>query len=168
MAPVLNSLAKIFPPDRFLRDAASTAPFESDGLTAFSARPLAVVIPVTREEVVATLKLCDQHRIPFVARGSGTSLSGGSVPIEGGIVIALNRLNRILRIDPVQRIAGRERLALMLAIVDTLPPKCAQAFRLHKFDGLTHQQVALAMGISRSAVEKHISAALKQLLLRLP
>ena len=71
-------------------------------------------------------------------------------------------------VDPVQRIAGRERLALMLAIVDTLPPKCAQAFRLHKFDGLTHQQVALAMGISRSAVEKHISAALKQLLLRLP
>ena len=70
--------------------------------------------------------------------------------------------------DAEQQTAGRQRLEQIVAIVDTLPPKAAEAFRLHKFSGLTHQEVAEKMGISRSAVEKHISAALKQLLLRLP
>ena len=51
------------------------------------------------------MRLCHAAGVPFVARGSGTSLSGGSVPLEDGIVIALNRMNRILRVDPVDRIA---------------------------------------------------------------
>ena len=59
----------------------------------------------TRDEVVEVVRLCHREGVPFVARGSGTSLSGGSLPVEGGIVIALNRLNRILRIDPDTRIA---------------------------------------------------------------
>ena len=113
---MLESLAKIFPRDRLLSDAADTAPFESDGLTAFHARPLAVVFPVTTQEVVAAVRLCYQHRMPFLARGSGTSLSGGSVPIEGGIVIALNRLNRILRLDPAQRLAVVEPGAVNTAV----------------------------------------------------
>ena len=113
---MLTALAQIFPPDRLLATAAETAPFESDGLTAFHARPLAVVFPLTTEEVVAAVRLCHQHRIPFVARGSGTSLSGGSVPIEGGIVIALNRLNRILRLDPAQRLAVVQPGAINTAV----------------------------------------------------
>ncbi len=113
---MLASLAKIFPPDRFLASAAGTAPFECDGLTAFHARPLAVVMPETREEVVAAVKWCWENRVPFVARGSGTSLSGGSVPVAGGIVIALNRMNRILRLDPVQRIAVVEPGAINTAV----------------------------------------------------
>jgi RNA polymerase sigma-70 factor (ECF subfamily) len=68
---------------------------------------------------------------------------------------------------PERQVIGRQRLEQILAIIDTLPPKAGQAFRLHKISGLTHQEVADKMGISRSAVEKHISAALKQLLLRL-
>ena len=60
----------------------------------------AVVLAETREEVIETVRACHRSGVPFVARGSGTSLSGGSLPIEGGIVIALNRLNRILRLDP--------------------------------------------------------------------
>ena len=51
------------------------------------------------------MRLCHAAGVPFVARGSGTSLSGGSVPLEDGIVIALNRMNRILRVDPLDRIA---------------------------------------------------------------
>ncbi len=113
---MLASLAKIFPPDRFLASAAGMAPFECDGLTAFHARPLAVVMPETREEVVAAVKWCWENRVPFVARGSGTSLSGGSVPIAGGIVIALNRMNRILRLDPGQRIAVVEPGAINTAV----------------------------------------------------
>ena len=101
----LDELARAFPADRFLRDASHLAAYESDGLTVFRTRPRAVVIPETSTEVIETVRFCRDHRIPFVARGSGTSLSGGSIPVKEGIVIALNRLNRVLRIDPDQRIA---------------------------------------------------------------
>lgn len=81
------------------------AAYESDGLTAYRTRPLAVALPETADEVIALVQFCRQERLPFVARGSGTSLSGGSLPVAGGVVIALNRLNKILRLDPAQRIA---------------------------------------------------------------
>ena len=113
---MLDALAKIFPPGRLLSAPAALAPFESDGLTAFHARPLAVVFPETREEVIAAVRLCHERRVPFMARGSGTSLSGGSVPIAGGVVIALNRLNRILRLDPAERIAVVEPGAINTAV----------------------------------------------------
>ena len=101
----LDGLASIFPKSRFVRDAAYQAAFESDGLTAFRAKPRAVVIPETADEVIAAVRWCHEHSVPFVARGSGTSLSGGSLPVADGIVIALNRMNRILEIDPDERIA---------------------------------------------------------------
>jgi len=105
MSAVLQRLAAIMPPGRFLERPEHLAAYESDGLTAFRARPLAVAIPETAEEVIALVRFCRAERLPFVARGSGTSLSGGSLPVAGGIVIALNRLNRILKLDPAQRIA---------------------------------------------------------------
>jgi glycolate oxidase len=64
-----------------------------------------VVLAETADEVSATVRACHRARVPFVARGSGTSLSGGAVPNPEGIVIALNRLNRIREIDPVDRVA---------------------------------------------------------------
>jgi glycolate oxidase len=64
-----------------------------------------VVLAISQDEIIQTVRLCHRHDVPFMARGSGTSLSGGSVPIEGGLVIGLNRLNRILCYDPRQRIA---------------------------------------------------------------
>jgi len=105
MSAVLQRLAAILPPGRFLERPEHLAAYESDGLTAFRARPIAVAIPETAEEVIALVRFCCAERLPFVARGSGTSLSGGSLPVAGGIVIALNRLNRILKLDPAQRIA---------------------------------------------------------------
>jgi glycolate oxidase len=104
-AAVLQRLAAIMPPGRLLERPEHLAAYESDGLTAFRARPLAVVIPETPEEVIALVRFCHAERLPFVARGSGTSLSGGSLPVAGGIVIAMNRLNRILKLDPSQRLA---------------------------------------------------------------
>ena len=101
----LSDLSQIYPAERFLTQPAQLTPYESDALTAYRVRPLAVVLPETQNEVIKTVRLCDRYQIPFVARGSGTSLSGGSLPVEGGIVIALNRLDRILRIDPENRIA---------------------------------------------------------------
>ena len=102
---ILNGLDQIFPADRLLCDPAYLAAFESDGLTAFRTKPLAVVIPESSQEVVDVVRWCAREKVPFVARGSGTSLSGGSLPVAGGIVIALNRLNKILRLDPFERTA---------------------------------------------------------------
>jgi len=104
-ADPIASLRAIYPRERILTRPAELAAYESDALTAFRARPLAVVLPQTQEEVIETVRWCARERVPFVARGSGTSLSGGSLPVPGGIVIALNRLNRILRVDPEARIA---------------------------------------------------------------
>lgn len=102
---LLDDLTQRFGTKRVLRQQAQLAPYASDALTAFRSEPAAVVLAESQAEVIETVRLCYQSGIPFVARGSGTSLSGGSLPIQDGIVIALNRLNRILRLDPVARIA---------------------------------------------------------------
>ncbi len=104
-SPFFAELSKIYPPERVLTRPVQLAAFESDALTSFRVRPLAVVLPITQDEVIQTVRACYRHAIPFVARGSGTSLSGGSLPVKDGIVIGLNRLNRIVRLDPEERIA---------------------------------------------------------------
>jgi glycolate oxidase len=101
----LNRLAALLPAERLLRRPEQLAAYESDGLTAFRASPLAIAVPETAREVITLVRFCKEERLPFVARGSGTSLSGGSLPLTNGIVIALNRLNRILKLDPELRIA---------------------------------------------------------------
>jgi len=103
--PFLTALARLYPSGRLLVQPGQLAPYESDGLTSYRVRPGAVVIPETQTEVIETVKLCHRHGVPFVARGSGTSLSGGSVPVKDGVVIALNRLTRILNLDLRERIA---------------------------------------------------------------
>jgi glycolate oxidase len=105
MSTVLQRVASLLPPGRLLAQPEQLAAYESDGLTAFRTTPLAVVMPETADEVISLVRFCHENKLPFVARGSGTSLSGGSLPIANGIVIALNRLNRILKLDPAQRVA---------------------------------------------------------------
>jgi glycolate oxidase len=73
--------------------------YECDGLTNMRVVPLAVVLPSTAGQVQAIVRLCAREQMAFVARGSGTGLSGGALPVEGGIVIGLARLNRILEVD---------------------------------------------------------------------
>jgi glycolate oxidase len=125
-AAMLRRLVAALPAGRVMAGPAQLAAYESDGLTAFQATPLAVVVPQTAEEVVATVRFCRAEKVPFVARGSGTSLSGGSMPNARGIVIALNRLNRILRLDPAQRIAVVEPGVVNLAVT-----AAAQSYGLH-------------------------------------
>ncbi|MBM3874887.1 MAG: FAD-binding protein [Verrucomicrobia bacterium] len=99
------SLRAVIPAERWLTQPAELIAYESDGLTAFHTRPLGVAVPESSDEVIALVRACRAAAIPFVARGSGTSLSGGSLPVAGGIVIALNRLNRILTLDADRRLA---------------------------------------------------------------
>ncbi len=140
-AALFSELESIYPPDRLLGGRAELAAFESDGLTAFSVTPRAVVIPETADEVVRTVRLCHKHNVPFVARGSGTSLSGGSLPIAEGIVIALNRLNRILELDPQRRIAVVEPGAVNLDV-----SRQAQVHGLHYAPDPSSQQVCTIGG----------------------
>lgn len=118
----LASLAQLYPAGRLLAQPGQLVPYESDGLTAFHARPRAVVIPESQAEVIETVKLCHRFRVPFVARGSGTSLSGGSLPVQDGLLIALNRLNRILRLDPAQRLAVVEPGVINLDVSKAAAP----------------------------------------------
>ncbi len=120
--PFLAALEQSLPPGRVLTRPAALIPYESDALTAYRERPLAVVLPETQDEVVTVVRLCHRYGVPFVARGSGTSLSGGSLPVPGGIVIALNRLNRIVRLDPRQRLAVVEPGVVNLAISQAAAP----------------------------------------------
>ncbi len=121
-AEVLRRLSAILPADRLLWQPAHLAAYQSDALTAFQSPPLAVAIPETADEVIALVRACHAGRLPFVARGSGTSLSGGSLPVRDGIVIALNRLNRILRLDPAERIAVVEPGVINLAVTAAAAP----------------------------------------------
>jgi glycolate oxidase len=124
MAPdsFFKALSQLYPPERLLTQGVQLMAYESDALTAFRARPTAVVLPTTQQEVIETVRLCHAHGVPFVARGSGTSLSGGSLPVEHGIVIALNRLNRILKLDPEQRTAVVEPGVVNLHISEAAAP----------------------------------------------
>src|ERR1700751_856395 len=73
--------------------------YECDGLTNFRVMPLAVLLPSNTQQVQAIVRVGNRERIPFVARGSGTGLSGGALPVSNGIVISLARMNRILAVD---------------------------------------------------------------------
>lgn len=79
--------------------------YECDALTLFKNKPDVVVFPQTAEQVARIVRLANEYAVPFVPRGAGTGLSGGAVAMEGGIVIELQRMNRILSIDPDNRIA---------------------------------------------------------------
>lgn len=121
-ASLLKALKDIYPAERLLTKPSQLAPFESDALTSYRARPKAVVLPETQDEVIETVRLCHRYAVPFVARGSGTSLSGGSLPVPEGIVIALNRMDRIIRLDPQQRLAVVEAGVVNLNISRAAAP----------------------------------------------
>lgn len=102
---VINELRAIVGAQSLLVERDQLRTYECDGLTNFRVMPAAVVLPHTGAQVQQIVRICHRERIPFVARGSGTGLSGGALPFAGGIVISLARLNRILEVDiPNQRV----------------------------------------------------------------
>lgn len=98
---VVAALGGVLPPQAILSRREDVTPYECDGLSAYRAQPLAVVLPQTEEQVAAVLRICHRLGVPVVARGAGTGLSGGAMPHREGVVLSLARFNRIVRIDPV-------------------------------------------------------------------
>jgi len=82
-----------------IADDSELSTYECDGLTGARVRPRLVVLPASTEEVAAVVRIAAEEGIPVVARGAGTGLSGGALPVPGGVVVALSRMRRILEVD---------------------------------------------------------------------
>src|SRR5690349_7652899 len=104
-ADFMRALENIVGSGGILRDATELLTYESDGLARLKAKPGCVVLPNSADEVQQIVRLCHTHKVPFIARGHGTGLSGGALPRPDAVLIGLSRLNRIIDVDiPNQRI----------------------------------------------------------------
>ncbi|MGN6678028.1 MAG: FAD-binding oxidoreductase, partial [Streptosporangiaceae bacterium] len=103
---ILDEIGAHVPGHRILTDPDVMLGLSKDqGEGAAAGKPIAVVRAESTDEVAEIVRACIRHRVPVVARGAGTGLSGGANAIDGGIVIALDRMNQVLRIDPMERLA---------------------------------------------------------------
>src|SRR5450755_2492258 len=118
----LTALAGILPAGAILARREDTAPYECDGLTAYRESPLCVVLPDTRAQIEAILKLCHAQGVPIVARGAGTGLSGGALPHPRGVSLSLAKFNRILKVVPLGCTAVVESGVRNLAISEAAAP----------------------------------------------
>jgi glycolate oxidase subunit GlcD len=105
VADLIAALREVTGPEGCLSRPEELFVYEADGLTLNAARPTAVVLPRTTDEVVRVVRVCREAGVSFVPRGAGTGLSGGAVAAEGGVIIECSRLDRILAVHPEDRIA---------------------------------------------------------------
>ncbi|HMA11274.1 MAG TPA: FAD-linked oxidase C-terminal domain-containing protein, partial [Steroidobacteraceae bacterium] len=112
----LSKLRSLLPAHCVLNEREDLLPFESDGLAAYRNTPDVVALPENEAQVAAILKLCHAHRVAVVARGAGTGLSAGALPVDGAVLLVLSKLNRIKAIDPLARTAVVEPGVRNLAI----------------------------------------------------
>ncbi|MGQ4404720.1 FAD-linked oxidase C-terminal domain-containing protein [Streptomyces hayashii] len=102
-ACVIRDFVAVLGRENVLTEPTELRTYECDGLTGCRVVPALVALPGTAGEVAAAVEVCARHGIPFVARGAGTGLSGGALPVAEGAVISLQRLRRVLDVDPVNR-----------------------------------------------------------------
>jgi len=102
---VLQRLRTVLPEGALVYQPEELAPFECDGLSAYRRQPLLVAMPTDAEQVQAVLAACNALGVPVVARGAGTGLSGGALPLERGVLLNLSGMNKILQVDPDNRLA---------------------------------------------------------------
>ena len=121
-AEVVSALSPLVPAHALLWQREDTTPYECDGLTAYRALPLVVVLPETEAQVAAVLKACHALQVPVVARGAGTGLSGGALPHTLGVTLSLAKFNRIVKIDKTARTATVQSGVRNLAISEAAAP----------------------------------------------
>lgn len=102
---VLRRLREIVGPENLLSQREELLVYECDGYTIEKQVPDVVVFPTTTEQIVKIVKLCNEYQLPFIPRGAGTSLAGGSLPVGGGVMIALTRMKQILEVNLRDRFA---------------------------------------------------------------
>ncbi len=97
--PIIQAFAKVVGKDGVVRRKDEILTYECDGLASYRQRPAVVVLPRSTEQVAEVVKICDRENLPWVARGAGTGLSGGALPVENGVLIVTARMNQILATD---------------------------------------------------------------------
>ncbi len=121
-AEVVAALGSALPAHALLWQREDTVPYECDGLTAYREQPLVVALPESEDQVAAVLRICHRLRVPVVARGAGTGLSGGALPHALGVTLSLAKFNRIVAIDRVARTATVQCGVRNLAISEAAAP----------------------------------------------
>ena len=117
-----QQLRRILPRTALLDSTEDLRPYECDGLSAYRQLPGLVALPETIEQVQQILRLCSEYRVPVVARGAGTGLSGGALPLADGVLLSLAKFNRILEIDVLNRTATVQPGVRNLAISEASAP----------------------------------------------
>jgi len=117
----IAALTQLLPKDRVYTDPVDCYAYAYDNSRNYHA-PIAVVFPLTIEEVQSVIKLCNVHKVPVVPRGRGTGTAGGSVPEVGGVALSLERMNKIISIDPDNRMAIVEPGVLNQELQDAIKP----------------------------------------------
>jgi len=118
----IAALSRILPAQSLLLTEEERRPYECDGLTAYHQLPELVLLPENEAQVIATLKLCHRLKLPVVARGAGTGLSGGATPVAAGVVLSLAKFMTILEVDPRLRTARVQPGVRNLAISEAAAP----------------------------------------------
>jgi glycolate oxidase len=119
---LIPRMTEICGPDGLVSDPAELRTYECDGLTSHRVTPALAVLPRTAEQVAAVVRECAAAKVPFVARGSGTGLSGGALPHADGVLIVTTRMRRIIAVDTASQRAIVEPGATNLSISDAARP----------------------------------------------
>jgi glycolate oxidase len=117
---IVAGLRAIVPGEGVIAAEREMRPYESDGLTAYRQLPMVVVLPETTQQVSRVLAFCHAERIKVVPRGAGTSLSGGALPLEDGVLLGMAKFNRIREIDFANRVAVVEPGVTNLAVTQAV------------------------------------------------
>jgi len=121
-AEVTGRLRQLLAPEAVLHAEEDTRSYESDGLSAYRQLPMVVALPSNEGEVREVLRTCHELKVPVVARGAGTGLSGGALPMGDGVLLSLAKMRRILALDPVARTARVQPGVTNLAISEAAAP----------------------------------------------
>jgi glycolate oxidase len=119
-AEIVAALRRIVPGEGVIDSELERRVYESDGLTAYRTLPMVVVLPETTEQVVQVMRYCSGAGVKVVPRGAGTSLSGGALPLQDGVLLAMGKFKRILEIDVANRCAVVQPGVTNLGITDAV------------------------------------------------
>ena len=117
---IVAALRAIVPGEGVIDHPDGLRPYESDGLTAYQQPPMVVVLPETTSQVAAVIRWCNENNVRIVPRGAGTSLSGGALPLEDGVLLGMSRFNRILDIDYIDRVVVAQPGVTNLAVTEAV------------------------------------------------